>query len=120
MFGLHPNPEYEWNKNNNTSEFEAARYSVQSVKLRQQRCPEKRPEQRSIRKNERNADRHRPPARIRGQRETQKQLQGQKQACEQACCYDASTECTETSDNDYEMQIVEELHLARSNRQLHV
>ncbi|XP_053542740.1 transcriptional protein SWT1 isoform X4 [Ictalurus punctatus] len=37
-----------------------------------------------------------------------------------ACCYDASTECTETSDNDYEMQIVEELHLARSNRQLHV
>ncbi|XP_053542808.1 uncharacterized protein LOC128635192 isoform X2 [Ictalurus punctatus] len=56
----------------------------------------------------------------RGQRETQKQSQGQKQACEQACCYDASTECTETSDNDYEMQIVEELHLARSNRQLHV
>ncbi|XP_053501064.1 transcriptional protein SWT1-like isoform X3 [Ictalurus furcatus] len=39
---------------------------------------------------------------------------------ERACCYDASTECTETSDNDYEMQIVEELHLARSNRQLHV
>lgn len=32
---------------------------------------------------------------------------------ENSCCYDASTECTETTDNDdYEMQIVEELHLA--------
>ncbi|KAF4092140.1 hypothetical protein AMELA_G00017480 [Ameiurus melas] len=39
---------------------------------------------------------------------------------EVASCYSASTECTETSDDDYEMQIVEELHLARSNRQLHV
>ncbi|XP_053542775.1 transcriptional protein SWT1 isoform X3 [Ictalurus punctatus] len=94
--------------------------SSRSQKPEMQRRPEKRPEQRSIRKNERNADRHRPPARIRGQRETQKQSQGQKHACEQACCYDTSTECTETSDNDYEMQIVEELHLARSNRQLHV
>ncbi|KAK3506809.1 hypothetical protein QTP70_028374 [Hemibagrus guttatus] len=35
-----------------------------------------------------------------------------------ACCY-VSVESTEPTD-DYEMQIVEELHLARSNRQLHV
>ncbi|TSL47576.1 Transcriptional protein SWT1 [Bagarius yarrelli] len=34
-------------------------------------------------------------------------------------CNDVSTECTKTTD-DYEMQIVEELHLARSNRQLEV
>ncbi|MCJ8749981.1 hypothetical protein PDJAM_G00193770 [Pangasius djambal] len=39
---------------------------------------------------------------------------------EHAGSYDVSTDCTETTDDDYEMQIVEELHLARSNRQLHV
>ncbi|XP_060769973.1 transcriptional protein SWT1 isoform X1 [Neoarius graeffei] len=39
---------------------------------------------------------------------------------EHVSCYDVSPECRETTDDDYEMQIVEELHLARSNRQLHV
>ncbi|XP_053087665.1 transcriptional protein SWT1 isoform X1 [Pangasianodon hypophthalmus] len=39
---------------------------------------------------------------------------------EHASFCDVSTDCTETTDDDYEMQIVEELHLARSSRQLHV
>ncbi|KAF5892598.1 transcriptional protein SWT1-like isoform X1, partial [Clarias magur] len=35
-------------------------------------------------------------------------------------CYDSPERTESTDDDDYEMQIVEELHLARSNRQLHV
>ncbi|XP_053366925.1 transcriptional protein SWT1 [Clarias gariepinus] len=35
-------------------------------------------------------------------------------------CYDSPERTETTDDDDFEMQIVEELHLARSNRQLHV